>query len=80
MASVRKTGQHSGQRALKPGFGIADQLICISPVMVVVAIAGNDQIVSERTRVFMQMSNQRHSSPLNQAFIPAAHASPAAAG
>ncbi|MNJ63890.1 hypothetical protein D3C77_598170 [compost metagenome] len=75
-----KAGQDARQRPGEVRLRIADQLIGIRPVLVLVAVAGNDQVIGEGPYYSLDVGNQWLALPGQQAFVLAAHALAATTG
>ncbi|MNH26036.1 hypothetical protein D3C79_860650 [compost metagenome] len=80
MACHCKPRQHAGQRPGEVGLGVTDQLIGKRPVLVLVAVAGNDQVIGQGPHDRLDMGNQWLALPGQQALVLAAHALAATAG
>ncbi|MNH19795.1 hypothetical protein D3C79_795430 [compost metagenome] len=80
MARHFEPGNHPRQRPREVCLGIAHHLVGIRPVGHLVTVAGNHQVIAQRSHHTMNMCNQRLALPVDQALVATTHALPAAAG
>lgn len=73
MARYCKACSDSCQGSGEIKFDICDQLICKFRITPLVSIAGNQQVIGQRTGDLVQPCNERLAMPFNQPLVLAAH-------
>ncbi|MCY1437924.1 hypothetical protein D9M71_541040 [compost metagenome] len=74
MAGLAQPRQDAGQWAGKARLAIAHQLVGVGGVARLVAVAGDDQVIGQRSHDPVQVGDQRLAAPGHQPLVAAAHA------
>ncbi len=80
MARGGEAGKNSGEGARIAFLPVSHQSIRIGPILLGVAVAGNDQVIGERSHYRVQMSYQWFPLPVPQSLVTTTHAVALAAG
>ena len=80
MTRLPQPGPDTRQRPGKVGLGIAHKVIRVGCVEVLIAVAGEDQIIGERAHQRMQPGDHGFALPRLQTFIGAPHTLTATTG